>query len=262
MRAVFQDLSHSFRNPEFWALSSWLDVVASYRRTRLGIFWMMAPVMLYVWGVGGFFAGLYGKTIPAFGAHVALGVTVFRLVTSVVTEATTVFTGSQAFILDGHLRLTDFILRVLAKAMLYFFVSLPVVVVALWMYPGLQPAALPLSLLGFLLVLLNAAWIGTVMALLGARYPDISQLTGSILLFAFLLTPIVWYSEMAPATGARAVLMQLNPLFHMVEIVRAPLLGEAFDMRSLQVLTGMAAAGWLAAAWSYQRYARFVPIWV
>jgi ABC-2 type transport system permease protein/lipopolysaccharide transport system permease protein len=104
-----------------------------------------------------------------------------------VIESTGVFTANYSFIMDGHVRLTDFVLRVLAKAMFYFAVALPVIAAALFLYPGVHPIGLALAPLSFLLVLLNSVWIGIVIALFGARFPDVGQFTSSVFLFAFLL---------------------------------------------------------------------------
>lgn len=259
---LYADLAGSVRNPGFWGFSSWLDIVASYRRSRLGVVWMLMPSILYVWGVGSFFAGIQGKPLFVFAAHVALGVTVFRLMATVITESTTILSSNQAFILDGHVRLTDFVLRVVAKAGFYFLIALPVVASALLVYPQLQASGLALLMLGLPLVVLNLIWIGVVMSLLGARFPDISQLTNSIFIFAFLLTPIIWYAEWAPAGTVRGELMRMNPLFHMVELIRAPILGESIDTATYVYIAVMTVVGWTVATFAYRRYARFVPLWV
>jgi len=262
MRSLFRDLYGSVRNPEFWALSSWLDIVAKARQSRLGIFWLLAPSNFYVWGLGGFFASLLGRELVLFAAHIALGSMIFRLLTTVIIESTTVFAASQSFIMDGHVRLTDFLLRVLAKAAFHFVMALPAIAIALWLYPELQYQGFLWALLSFPLVVLNALWIGFAMALLGARFPDVSQLMGSVFIFAFLLTPIIWYAEWAPPDSIRGMLMRFNPLFHMIEVVRAPILGEPLEMLSLHYLAVMTVLGWGLAAFLYRRYARFVPIWI
>nr|WP_255692167.1 ABC transporter permease [Luteimonas sp. XNQY3] len=249
-------------NPEFWALSSWLDIVASYRRSRMGLFWMIMPINVYVWGVGSFFSGIMGKGLASFAAHVAIGVTVFRLLNSMIMESTGVMRGSQSFILDGHTCLTDFVLRLLAKALFYVGVALPVIAIAMVIHPQLHVWGLLWMVPAFALVLVNALWIGLSMSLVGARFPDVSQLTGSIFIFAFLLTPIVWSADMVPAGTLRAKLMLLNPLYHLIECVRAPVLGEPLSMISVQVVVAMAVVGWVLTAWAYRRYARFVPLWM
>jgi ABC-2 type transport system permease protein len=262
MRSLFKDLVASFRSPEFWAMSSWLDIVVKYRQSRFGLLWLMAPAAIYVWGLGGFFASMQQLPIAAFSVYVAIGYTVFRVVNSVVIESTTAFSAANAFIMDGHIRLTDFVLRVMAKALFYFAVSLPVVVIALALAPVVHWENLPVALIALVLVLANALWIGVVFALVGARFPDLNQIVSNIFMFAFLLTPIIWHADVMPAGSLRGTLMRLNPLFHMVEVVRAPILGQSLELSTAYYLAAMTTLGWCAAILAYRRYARFVPVWI
>lgn len=261
-RSLFADLGESLRNPEFWALSSWLDIVVKYRQSRLGLLWLLAPSVIYVFGLGSFFASMWDRGLAMFAAHIAVGWAVFRLVSSVIIEATTVFASSSSFILDGRVRLTDFLLRVIARALFYLAMAMPVVVVALAMYPGPVLAGLLPSLLMLVVLVLNVLWIAVVFGLIGARLPDLSQFIGNVFVFAFLLTPIVWYADTMPPGSLRGTFMRLNPFFHMIELVRAPLLGEMVEPLSLYYLGVMTVVGWSIAAIAYRRYARFVPLWI
>lgn len=262
MRYLTKDLAESFRYPEFWALSSWLDIVVRYRQSRLGLFWLMAPAIIYIWGLGGFFAHIAGIPLFKFAAHVAIGYTVFRVLSTVIVESTTAFTNSSAFIMDGHVRLTDFMLRVIAKALFYFIASLPVVAVALAIYPDLHWSGVVLSAPSMVLVILNVLWVGVLFGLVGARFPDMGQFIGNVFMFAFLLTPIIWSADGIPVDSLRGALMRLNPLFHMVEIVRAPMLGERIESMTFYYMGALTVVGWMLAVVAYRRYARFVPIWI
>jgi len=262
MRSLSRDLAASFRNPEFWALSSWLDIVVRYRQSRLGLLWLIAPSIVYIWGVGGFFASMQQASFSAFVGYVAIGYSIFRVTSSVIIESTSTFATAAPFILDGHVRLSDFVLRVTAKALFYFLISLPVVAVALAITPGLRVDGLATTLLTFPLVLANVLWIGVVFALIGARFQDLSQFIGNIFMFAFLLTPIVWHADMMPPGSLRGTIMRINPLYHMVEVVRAPVLGQPLADYSLYYLAAMTVVGWAIAVVAYRRYARYVPIWI
>jgi ABC-type polysaccharide/polyol phosphate export permease len=262
MRRLTADLAGSLRNPEFWALSSWLDIVVRYRQSRLGMFWLITPAIVYIWGVGAAFAKLMGFPLVEYATHVGLGYLVLRMISSVVIESTSAFAASSPFILDGHVRLTDFVLRVIAKALFYFVAALPVLVVALAVYPDPQWAGLVPAGAAFLLIIVNAVWIGTVCGLIGARFPDLGQLVANIFMFTFLLTPIIWHASTMPPDSLRGTLMRLNPFFHMIELVRAPLVGDLVEWGSLYYLGAMTVIGWSIAAFAYRRFARFVPLWV
>lgn len=262
MHSLLRDLGASLRNPEFWALSSWLDIVVRNRQSRLGIFWLMAPAIVYIWGIGTFFASMSHVPVSGFVAYVAIGYLVFRVVNGAITDSTGAFSSSGAFIYDGHVRLTDFVLRVIATAIFHFLISLPVAAIALAIYPAPHWEGLLFGTLAFPLVILNTLWIGIVFSLVGARFPDLKHLVNSIFMFAFLLTPIVWHADTVPDGSARAIFMRFNPLYHMVEIVRAPVLGQPLDASTPTYLAVLTVVGWLLAIVAYRRYARFVPLWI
>ena len=104
--------------------------------------------------------------------------------------------------------------------------------------------------------------MSALFALVGARFPDFGQLLNTISIFLFLLTPIIWYVDTVPASSTRGQLMRLNPFFHMVEIVRAPIMGNAVEAGTLWYVAGMSVIGLLVATVAYRRYARYVPLWI
>lgn len=261
--AFWRELRESFRFPEFWALSSWLDIIVRARKSRFGVLWLVAPSVVYVFGLGTFFHGMLpGASAGEYFAHVGLGAMIFRTLMSSVIGSANVFHGSVSFIMDGHVRLTDYLLQSLAKSFFDMCMYLPVVLVTLVMFGGVSPLGLLWSLAAMVVIYVNALWISAVFGLVGARFPDFGQLLGTISIFLFLLTPIIWYPEMMPAGSIRAQLMRLNPFYHFVEIFRAPVLGQPVESLSIWCTAIMTVAGLIVATLAYRRYARYVPLWI
>jgi ABC-type polysaccharide/polyol phosphate export permease len=256
------ELWQSLRNPEFWALSSWLDMLSRARKSRFGLFWLLAPSIIYVYGLGSFFSSLQDRPLSHFAAHIALGAMVFRTVLSAVVGSAGVFNANASFIMDGHMRLTDYMLQSLAKAFFDMCMYVPVLVVALWMYGDASVAGLLLLPLSIAVVYLNALWMSALISLAGTRFPDVGQLIGNTSIFLFLLTPIVWYPADMPAGSMRGQLMRLNPFFHFLEITRAPALGEPMEVSSLYYVATLTGVGLVLATVMYRRYARYVPLWI
>lgn len=262
MRLV-EDLAASARQPDHWLYAAWLDTASRYRRHRLGWLWMFVPTALYIWGVGGFLGSMQpGLSLVRFFAHIAIGFAVFRLATTVLTDAATVFTSHRAYIYDGSLRLTDFLLRSLAKSLFYFMFTLPLVAVVVVQSPDFSPAGIPVSLAALALVVANLVFLGTLVALVGARLPDLDEFMGNATLALFLLTPIVWLPDAAPAGTLRGALMRANPFHHLVESVRAPVLGGTVEAATWVFLGVLTVAGMALATFGYRKFAREVPLWL
>lgn len=261
--SLFRDLTHSFRRPEFWSYSAWLEIATKYRRSRLGILWMLAPALLYVWGMGWFFFGSRQVELAPYITHLGIGFVVYRLAIMVVVDSATVAATQRAFILDGRTRLTDFSLRVVTKAFFYLLMAIPVLLPLLFMR-GMNVHLLSvfLSVLGMLMVLSNCIWIACVVAMAGARFSDIGEFTNNLYLLGYIFTPIMWYASDAPLGTYRGLFMRLNPVFHMIEVVRAPLLQGEGEVSSWLFMGVLTLLGWGLAIVLYKRYVRMVPLWI
>lgn len=258
----WRELRESIRNPEFWALSSWLDILVRARRSRFGALWLMAPAIVYVFGLGAFFAAMQGQSLPVFAAHVALGAMVFRTLMSTVIGSASVFAASQSFIMDGHMRMTDYLLQSLAKSFFDFCTYVPITVIALLMLGGVHPLGIVMAPITLAIIYLNGLWMSVVFSMLGARHPDFGQLLSNVSIFLFLLTPIIWHSDSMPAGSARGQLMRFNPFYHFVELFRAPILGQPIEPLTYWYVGVVTVAGLVVATIVYRRYARFVPLWI
>jgi ABC-type polysaccharide/polyol phosphate export permease len=103
------------------------------------------------------------------------------------------------------------------------------------------------------MLLVNASWVGMLVAIASARFRDIPQIVGSVMQFALFMTPVWWQ----PARlGAAHPLLQFNPFYHMLEAVRAPLLGEHVAPHTYSFLAAMAVAGWAVTFFVFTRTRR------
>ena len=260
--ALLPTLAESLRNPAFWGYSTWLDIVTRYRKSKLGLLWMLAPPSLYIFGMGYFFARIQAIDPFVFMPHLGLGYLLFRLISMVLIESTSVLPTHSGHILDGRVRLTDFVLKVLVRALFYLLSSLPVLLPVVVLSPDTHVGGTLLALGGLVLMLLNMMWLAGVVSLFGARFPDTHEFMGSIFVLGFVVTPILWYPSAAPAGTLHGLVMRLNPAFHLIEVVRAPLLGEPVETASLVFCAVAALLGWSLWIWAYRRYHRFVALWV
>ena len=103
------------------------------------------------------------------------------------------------------------------------------------------------------------AWMSLAVGVLSTRYRDIPQLVTNFIQVMFFLTPIFWSPLTLPN---RPAFVTLNPFYHLIEIVRAPLLGDVVSSASWALCIGMAAAGLGFTAWLYRRAHARIAYWV
>jgi ABC-2 type transport system permease protein/lipopolysaccharide transport system permease protein len=98
------------------------------------------------------------------------------------------------------------------------------------LYFQLWPGAVALlAIPGLLLVLLNGALVNLCTGMVSARFRDVPQLVSSIVQIVFFVTPIMWKPELL---HEGSYVVTFNPFYHLIEIVRAPLLGSVPSLDS------------------------------
>jgi ABC-type polysaccharide/polyol phosphate export permease len=87
---------------------------------------------------------------------------------------------------------------------------------------------LPLAILGLLINFAAALPIGFVLSVACLRFRDLENTILSIMAVTFFVTPIIWLPEMAK--GSRQFVLDFNPFYHMMEIIRDPMIGQPIEL--------------------------------
>ena len=116
-----------------------------------------------------------------------------------------------------------------------------------------------LALPGLALLCLNCIWVGLFLGIVSTRFRDVPPIVASVVRILFFVTPIIWMPELALG---RALVLDFNPFFHLIELVRAPLLGKAPGMLSWVAVLGIALAGWTLTFEFFRRYRWRIAYWV
>jgi ABC-type polysaccharide/polyol phosphate export permease len=135
-----------------------------------------------------------------------------------------------------------------------------VVLVVLYVLPPKSSELILMMPVGLVLVVGNLFWMALLLGMLSARFRDIPQLVSNIVQVAFFLSPIIWSAEMLPPS--RRYLADFNPLFHFIEVVRAPLLGEPLHMLSWIVVASLLVIGSSSTFAVFARFRARVPYWL
>ncbi|TAJ72181.1 MAG: ABC transporter permease [Phenylobacterium sp.] len=250
---ALRDLRNSFQRIGLaWSLA-WHDVASRYRGSVLGPFWITLSMGLMVLGIGFLYASLFDLPLNEFLPYVALGIVFFGVMTGTINEGCETFVLASGMLSQTSLPMLTFLWRTVFRNLINLAHHLVIVVAMLTFYGYWQTANLPLALVGVLLMLLNASWLALLAAIASARYRDIPQIVVSVMQFAIFMTPVFW---MPSRFGKHQVFLDLNPFYHLLQAVRAPLLGQSVQAHSYVVLVAMALLGWLVTFMIFARTRR------
>jgi lipopolysaccharide transport system permease protein len=221
-----------------WWLMAGQDIQLRYRRSLIGPFWISVAMAAQVIGLGLLFSAIFMQPVGPFLVYVGAGLLMWGLISSLMIEGCTALLDAE-----GHLRSLPVPISVLAARLAHrsviIFLHNLLVIGVLMVALGLRPdvpliAAIP----GLILVVAFGYFWTVTMAPLCLRFRDITQVISSLVGILFFLTPIIWQTSQGRVAP---LVIEANPLYHMVEVVRAPILGEWPTLLNWAMAGGTAA---------------------
>ena len=253
------DLVEGARTSHLWGLLGWQDIRRRYRRSIIGPFWLTISMGALVAMLSFLYGALLKVEIADYAPFVALGFIIWTLISSLITDGCAAFISAESMIKQVDLPLSVHIYRMVWRNILIFFHNAAIfiaVAVIFSIWPGWAGL---LVVPGLVLLCLNGLWMGLLFGLISARFRDVPPIMDSIVRIAFFVTPIIWMPELLPG---RAVLLDLNPFYHFLELVRAPLLGQVPELASWFAVLGIMVAGWLVTFALFCHYRRRIAYWI
>jgi len=250
---ALQDLRNSVgRIGLAWSLA-WHDVVSRYRGSILGPFWITLSMGFMVLGIGTVYAKLFEAPVEQFLPLVALGIVFFGVISGMINEGCDTFVAAAGMLSQTSLPMFTFIWRTVLRNLINLAHHL-VIVVAVLVYYGYWRKMNPLGgVVGLGFLVINAAWISMLVAIASARFRDVPQIVISVMQFVFFMTPVFWQPT---RLGRAHAILVYNPFYHMLEAVRAPLLGVQPDAHTYSLLALMAIVGWALTFFVFTRTRR------
>lgn len=253
------DLAQGAQAFRLWGLLAWQDVRQHYRRSLIGPFWVTISMGVMVTALGLLFSTVFNTNLADYLPFLATGLVVWSLIASMVNEGCGAFINAESIIKQIKLPLSVHGYRVACRALIIFAHNLLILAIVALLFPTRPGLIALLAAPGLALLCLNGVWACLLFGLVSARFRDVPLITANFMQVAFFLTPVFWRPEALPE---RAAVLQFNPFYHFLELVRAPLLGHAPGMVSWLVATGIALAGWLVMFIFYCRCRQRIAYWL
>lgn len=260
-QTALADIGEALRKYRIALLFGWQDIRQRYRRSRIGVFWLTINQVVLIAALGLIFGALFRASMVDFLPHIAAGLIFWTFISGTISEGCKCFISSQSMILQVRLPLFTHVMRLIWKEIIILahnVVIIPVILIFYMKNPGWAVLLFPL---GFVLVVVNLFWIVLVLGTACTRYRDLPQVVQNVIQVAFYMTPIMWTEETLPPRLA-GILLDFSPFYHLLSLMRKPLLGEVPAMESYIVAVALALVGWTFALFFYGRYRWRVPYWL
>ena len=212
------------------AALAWSDMRHRYVRSLLGPFWMSLQMAIVVAVLGSVIGQMSNADMMSRLPMLALSMTAWTFLNSVVLDATTALQNSASLIRDRALPPVIFLLQCTFRQGLFALHNACVPLI-LWLLLSPHDLSHALAALPGLLLFVTCTFaLSIVLGALATRYRDLKPIIESTLMLAFLASPVIWSAEMI---NHRSTVMRLNPLTHLFAVWREPLTGGHVDATSI-----------------------------
>ena len=221
---AFEDLAGTPSELRAVFVMAWDDVTVRYRRTLLGPWWMALAHLVLMLGIGYLLGNVFKQAVGHYVLYVGLGLTSFAPIVGALAEGPGLFLRYKNWILGTTYPLSSYAVRSLINIFVVMAHQVPAIAL-LWIVFK-QPVSwtMPLAIPGLLLMGVFSTGVMLFLAPIGTRFRDLAPATQALTSLLTILTPIYW--EKTAATGAGSLFLLANPAYHLMQVVRAPLLGE------------------------------------
>lgn len=258
-KKALDDIGKGWQARELWGTMGLRDAQRRYRRSFLGPFWITISMGVMVAALGLLYGTIFHMELSNYLPYLSCGFVLWGLIANVIQDGTRAFISSDNLMRQLRVPVSIYVYRAIWSNLITFAHNIWIyIIVSLWfsLFPGWVAL---LTIPALFIFIVNALWIGLLLGLLSARFRDIPLIVANIVQVMFFITPVIWKPSMLPS---RALFLELNPFYHFMEILRAPLLGSVPSADNWIVVIAITAIGWGITLLFYTGYRWRIAYWV
>ncbi len=239
----------------FWFHLSLSDLRARWRRSFFGVFWCIIQPLGMTLLLSFVFSRLFKTNIIEYAPYILSGIIVWEFIITTATLGALSFVQADPYIKQCRHPLAIYTLRsVLTSMMVLMLASIPL----LGWTAIVMPQNINLSIFAVLTlypILGLIAWpFITLLAYIGVRFRDVPHALSLIFQALWFVSPVYFEASMFRRNGLSA-LVDWNPIYHILQLIRAPLLQGTWPTLNNYLFCLSTAAIFILFAWLLGRTA-------
>lgn len=256
---IFEDFSDGLRRRNVWYQLILRDVRNKSNGAKLGVLWVILAQAFATAGIGLVYSELFDLSLQDYLPYLAIGLITWSFMVTMITEAPNCFTSNRAYLLQSRLPMSLCAFRLVGRNTILFLLKCSIVVLVLVLFQVPQSWASLIVIPGMVAICVAGLLTAITFGYINAIYRDFGQLVTSTTLFMFFLTPIFWRAD---RLGSYAWVVDWNPLYHLLSLIRQPLLGETVELWTYFMVFVLLCLLGLASFLSYWVWGRRVLYWL
>lgn len=225
------------------------NIKTRYKRSVLGILWTMLNPLLMMLVLTFVFSNVFRFQQPHYSVYALAGLAIWNFFAQATTGAMSELIWGGQLMHRIYLPRSIFAFTALGTSLVNLLLTMiPLFLIMVVTGVPLRPALLILPL-PILLTAMFALGVALVLSRVAAYFADVLEMYQIFLMAWMYLTPIIYPKEIIPPH--LQWMFNLNPLYHLIEIFRAPLLIGWLAGPNTVLASVVAAFVTLAFGWWY-----------
>jgi ABC-2 type transport system permease protein len=257
---MFQFFLSVFHAKKMWIWMARKDITSKYRGSLLGPFWIVINLVVLVSFLSYIYSQIFNLDINIYVPYVALGFISWYLISGTMIECSKSFIDNASLIRNFSYTPLIYIFKVVTKNLILFKYNLMIYLAIAFIFNiSLNIKEVLFFIPGIIVNIFILLEIGVLLAIPSTRYRDIPHMIENILLLAMFITPVLFFADMV---GNNRFIIDVNPFYHMIEVLRQPLLGQKVNTMSWIYLICLAMILLPITIYSFKRNCRKIAYWV
>jgi lipopolysaccharide transport system permease protein len=253
------EIRRALLSHEQWLYMAVQDIRLRYRRSMIGPWWVTISTGIMVLMLGFLWSHIFNQAILTYLPYFAIGFVVWNWMAGQIGDSAGGYFQFGGVIKQVRLPFPIFTFRCnVRQGIILLHNSLIIAAVLLFVGEGFSLLSV-LAIPNLILIQLNITMLSIVVTIFCTRYQDMAQVVNVGTQIIFFFTPILWQVN---SIKNKAYLAEWNPVYHWIELIRAPLLGSlptsSDYLWSILSLIGLS----LLAAYNLGRCRSRIALWL
>ena len=212
--------------------------------------------------IGIVFGTIFGTPMQVFLPYLASGLIMWALIAGILNEGNQAFIAAEGMIKQLPLPKIVYIVRVVWRNLIVSAHNIVIFPIVILIVGGSTSWAILFWPLGVLIAVTALSGLALIFGIVAARYRDLPQIVNAALTVAFYVTPVIWIRESIGENELVNAMVSLNPLNHILQVARLPLIGQYPSIENWTWVIISAAVFWTVGMLLFKRFEKRIAYWV
>jgi ABC-2 type transport system permease protein/lipopolysaccharide transport system permease protein len=253
------DVAAGFNRAWIWSALAYQDIRLRYRGSLFGPFWITLTNLVLLVAMGTIYAALFQMETSTYIPFLMTGLLVWQFLSTIANESCSTFIAAQDVIQQVPLPFSIQAYRTVYRNLLVLAHNAVIIPFGLILFQVPVNWHVLEIVPGLLMLCINGLWISLFLGTVSTRFRDVPPIVANAVQVVFFITPIFWPID---AVGDWKPVLMLSPVFAAIDVVRAPLLGQAVAAHSWPILLIWTMVGAVVGLGFFIRFRERIAYWI